>query len=290
MLHWKITLIEQEEWLRLYAALDDHFRIPVPSWIRIKTGLYKGDLALLERSYSNEYCDILLIPRAFLVGRKRPKAALFTLDIATQYWGAGSVKSDPCQPDWFVAKKMEIKAGLLCRYVSCHSFSPSLPKDLDELTAFIAAVPMLGNPDLLGFIFKTMDDIKANDLITVFRVGDRVKVVAGTFSSMEGIVRALEDNHASISLNSTSDPNVPPLTIIPTSDLRRVFKEGDVIRVISGYEQGRKGHIVHVDGSILTFLDLGNRLPTEAVHPVGERSVRPPTQVSLWTWLAIVCI
>ena len=113
----------------------------------------------------------------------------------------------------------------------------------------MGAVPMLGSPDLLGFIFKTMDDIKANDLITVFRVGDRVRVVAGTFSSMEGTVRALEDNHASVSLTSSlPDVHVPPLTIIPTSDLRRVFKEGDVIRVISGYEQGRKGHIVQVDG------------------------------------------
>lgn len=281
MLHWKITVIEQSEWLRLYVALDAHFRIPVPSWIRIKAGLYKGDLALLERSYSNEFCDVLLIPRAFLVSRKRPKAALFTSEIAIKHWGEKSVKNDPTLPNWFIAKKMEIKAGLLCRYVSCHSFAASLPKDLDELSPFMDAVAMLGNPDLLAFVLKTMDDIKANDLATVFRVGDRVRVASGTYSSMEGIVRALEDGHASVSLTS-SHPNVhvPPLAIIPTADLRRLFREGDAIRVISGFQQGRKGSIVRVDGLVLTFIDLENRLQREVDDSTGELLIRPPPQVS----------
>ncbi|KAJ3477239.1 hypothetical protein NLI96_g10599 [Meripilus lineatus] len=286
MLHWKISLIEQSEWLRLYAALDDHFRIPVPCWVRIKAGLYKGDLALLERSYSNECCDVLLIPRAFLVGRKRPKSALLTSKIATRYWGDKSLKSDPSQPDWFIAKKLQIKAGLLCRYVSCHSFAPSLPKDLDELSLFMGAVPMLGNADLLAFVLKTMDDIRENDLITIFRVGDRVRVVSGTFSTMEGIIKALEDGYASVSLTS-SHPNVhiPPLAIMPISDLRCLFKEGDTICVISGFQKGRKGSIIHVDGLVLTFLNLENRPPTDVDHSSGEQLNFSSPQVRLGIYI-----
>ena len=73
--------------------------------------------------------------------------------------------------------------------------------------------------------------------------------------------------------------HVPPLAIMPISDFRRLFKEGDTIRVISGFQKGRKGSIIHVDGLVLTFLDLENRPRTEVVACSGQRSILPPSQV-----------
>lgn len=259
MMHWKITHIGYSEWLRLFAILDDHFRIPVPSWVRVKRGLYRGDLAILERSYSNNACDILLVPRVFLNGRKRPKPSIFLLEAAIRHWGERSIKQDPSEPNVFIARKMQIKAGLLSRFVSSFSVTTSLPKDIDELSPFMArdAAATLGNAELTTFLSKTIEDIKAADLTTVFRARDHVRIAAGPFSTMVGVIQDVNGAHASITLeNFLPNERIPRVAIVPLSDLRRVFREGDIIRVISGIQKGRKGPLVGVYGNILTFLDV----------------------------------
>ena len=259
MFHNHITIIPHEDWLRLYSSVDSSFEQPVPAWVRVKSGLYKDDLAILERSYSSGHFDILLVPRAIGKPNKRPNPRLIPLSYAQQHWGIKAVSLHSTEPHWFTVKKMSFKGPLVPLYRKRETVTMSLPNDLSELSPFLEALSLPGGAYMSDFVLKTSKDIKIRDALTVFRLNDRVVITKGSFVNSEGRIQDIQQGtHATVLLD------LPAVdveeAVVTLKDLRRVFKEGDDICVRSGREKGRKGPVLKVDGSVLTFVDLDTRV------------------------------
>lgn len=280
MFHWKINLIEKEEWIRLYAALDHSRDIPALSWVRIKGGLYRNDLGLLECSYSNGECDVLLVPRIRSERRRRPRPSLLSLSQAVHIGGDDAVRKRSEDSTSFKFRSMCIKNRLLSLHVGRIKVRSALPRGMSEVSPFVEALLESSDLNLYQFVSKTVQDIKTQDLSTLFRIGDRVRVEGGSFATLIGYVRRVEDVHALVDfLPSDINTHAPQSVEIPLSDLRRVFQTGDSIRVIYGRDKGRKGHIVRVDGHSLTFLDLEARQQINGTHS-EEADLLLPLEVS----------
>ena len=255
MFHNRIAPIEHEEWIRLYSAIDNAFDIEAPSWIRIKRDLYKGDLALLERSYSTGFVDVLVVPRIRRRGHKKPKPSLLPIQDALIQYGAKMLKKDPVEPQWFTVRKMQFKHGLQSIYLEHSKITSTLPKDLREIVAFVESTSAHGLSKYADFIHCTVCNITEGDLLTTFHINDRVRISSGPFITMSGKVKEVTEHSATILLPSDTDTSISQEVSVVLSDLRRVFEIGDHIRVRQGREMGRHGIVVTVDGPILIFTE-----------------------------------
>lgn len=117
MFQHRVSLIEKHEYYRIFASLDESLEVPVPSWGRIKCGLYKNDLALIERSYAGGYVDVLVAPRLIKREFKLPAPVLIPPSLAIETWGPKAVKMHPSEAHWFTKGKIQIKHALHSRYL-----------------------------------------------------------------------------------------------------------------------------------------------------------------------------
>lgn len=268
IMHRNIVEVDDAEWLRSLSTLDDSFEFNSPSWVRIELGLYRHDLAMVERSYSNGFLDVLVVPRLRKQhGKKRPTPHLLPHSAAIAIFGAKVIKEDASNPDWFRFRKSLIKHGLQCIYIDQKKVRSGLPNSLAEVSPFVEASAAIHFPkEIQSFIFDTASDIKSVDLLTVFEPGDRVTVAVGSLLGTYGNIREiLNETVATVTLHSVDsegrdvDLDESASHSFSLKDLRRVFRVGDHIRVRCGRESGRSGIITKVDGPAITFADKNLR-------------------------------
>ena len=274
MFHSKISMVNREDWLHLHASLDKSSDLSIPGWVRIKSGLYRDDLALVERSYSvMNKVDVLVVPRLLKTENRRPPPQLLSPEKAVNAWGQRAVKIHPSEPHWFNKRKTLIKYGLHSLYLSRSAIVPALPKALVEVGPFIDSVANHSLvPYLQEFVFQTTNSIQSTDLITTFRPYDRVTIPSGSFGGTYGRIKEIVGGDSAILTLEPVDGEGRDIDIscdvtVSLKEIRRVFKIGDSIHVIRGNECGRRGIVVHVDGPFLTFSEHdsthGNIIPEE---------------------------
>lgn len=253
----RLLLVDPTQWLQVCAAYDNAYNLAVPCWARVKSGLYRDDLALVETSYSTGFVDVLIVPRIEKGGRKRPPAALLTESKCKQLWPTTTIVEDKSNPKWFMVRKMLIKHGLLCLYIPRSKLTMSQPKSTRELSLFLEST-VNGNSQHRAFVTNSLDSIVNSDAATVYCLGDRVKVQCGAHIGVEGVI-AYADCNGGILLTPTGD-NTESGTcstglqlLLTSSQVRRVFRVGDHVRVKHGRDQGQTGIIVEVNMPLVTF-------------------------------------
>lgn len=251
----KLRCVTGEEWHQLLSTIDKVFEVRIPSWVRIKGGLYNGDLALVEQSYSTGDLDVLLVPRIRTKDNRRPTAMCLTQSMAVEKYGRRSVKDHATEPQWFTVRKMLIKNGLHSLFIQRTKVSTSAPKSIAEITPFVGYATSSGNTLHFKYIAGVMEDIKTRDLVTSFRPHDRIKINDGPFIGMHGRVDQIfePDEHATVDL--VVQEGLTRRENVPLRHLSRVFRVGDSVRVLWGLERGRRGVITRVDGPILNFIE-----------------------------------
>ena len=167
--------------------------LPTGSWVRIKDGLYKGDLGLIRDTCMSdrELYSVMLVPRLVLVKTKKrkhgccPPKALFDKVEIEQIWGDGSVKM---RNQWLLFRNQSFFQGLLVAVYH--------PARLSLETTHATS-------DELNFFRSCEYWVEAQNLLNPIRAGDRILVMTGSLQGSSGFV--LEVNELTLRFLPSGD-------------------------------------------------------------------------------------
>ena len=249
----KLAHVPIDEALSL-LQLDTHFfSVNVGDWVRMKSGLYRQDLALvLDVFQGGTGMKVALMPRLDLSSdpngkrkrssRFRPSKRLFNEQEIVRALGPESITR--CN-QIFMFRNQEFKNGLL-----------ELDVELDDL------IPELATPsksELREFVqSSTLDSESLNrafvciirNLQASLKSGDRIIVLLGESQGKIGVIRSVRGNTATVCIGDQH-----PDLEIQTSTLDKHFELHDYVKVTDGLEIGRSGWVTSINIPDVTFFD-----------------------------------
>ncbi|SCU91929.1 LAFA_0F06766g1_1 [Lachancea sp. 'fantastica'] len=257
----KLLIPVQELPLLLKPDKSDDVRLEEGSYVRIKRGIYKGDLAVVDQISENNLEVLLkIVPRldygkndevdADTNARKqkrptfaqRPPPQLFNPTMALRMDQANLYKRDDRH---FTYRNDDYVDGYLFKsfriqYLETKSIQPSV----EELARFGSKE---GELDLTT-ISQTIR--KAQAARVTFQIGDRVEVLGGEQKGSKGFVTRTATDIIAV--------NLPQLGMkaleFPISSLRKIFEAGDHVTVVGGDHQGDAGLVLAVKNGQVTFV------------------------------------
>lgn len=262
----KLLIPVQELPLLLKPNKSDDVILEEGNYVRIKRGVYKGDLAVVDQiSENNLEVMLKIVPRLDYgkfdeidskTGQRkarrptfthRPPPQLFNPTMALRLDQANLYKRDDHH---FTYKNDDYIDGYLYKsfkvqYVETKNIQPTV----EELARFGSKD---GNVDLTN-ISQTIKKYQASKV--TFQPGDRVEVLSGEQRGSKGIVTKTTTDIATVKL-----PEFPlkPLEF-PISTLRKIFEPGDHVTVINGDRQGDAGLVLTVKQGQVTFMSNQTR-------------------------------
>lgn len=247
-----ITQVDIGDWMRI-AALQEELVGATTEWGRIKGGLYDGDLALVVVPSLASIVSVYVVPRLIRNGRRRPPAKLFNSEDQSLAERNLKVNRDESEPHRVFIGKCKIEHGLHSFELRRKRVQRSLPKGLEEVEPFAEAVGVYGMDGMRkSLVLGTVDNIRSADFLTVFQKGDRVWVKTGTYIGKKGVLQSVEDGvvgHVGVEREGEKGDVIE----VALDELRRVFNNGDHVRVIRGRHIGRWGIVVSFEGVTLRF-------------------------------------
>jgi transcription elongation factor SPT5 len=249
------------------------------TWVRIKRGKYQGDLAqVIDVSENGEEAGLKFIPRIDLTprdevvgpdGKKRKKGTavnihtrppqrFFNFEEVAKVWdrklitkrGNAYVFGQDTYRNGFIEK--DIKTNALIT----EDVNPSL----EEITMF---AKQDGSETADGSIEANIDlSIIANAAkkaaITVLQPGDHVEVFEGEQSGVQGSVESITNDIATLRVEGFDLEG--QRVEVPAKSVRKRFRIGDHVKVMSGKNQDETGLVVSVEDNIVTFVsDMTNK-------------------------------
>ncbi|KAI5952025.1 SPT5 [Candida jiufengensis] len=230
-------------------------------YVRILRGKYKGDLAIVD-NLSENGLDVRckLVPRLDYgrnddvdsEGKKirskiRPLPNLFNGQDAKMYDGLNLQQKGP---NSYTYKGEEYMDGFLFKdfklqYIQTKDVHPTL----EELDRFQTG----GDGDNLdlGAIAASLKNKNLTDgkQSTAFQPGDKVEVRRGEQAKTVGVVVEAALNEIRITVTNSGDPKfVNQKLTVPANDLRKLFNEGDHVRIVEGKHFDETGLVIKIDG------------------------------------------
>ena len=261
--------------------------IQYQSWVRMRGGVYKGDLArVIDINYADNQCTVQLVPRfdyALLqakeegtaAGRAKPNAALrpparlFTEAEARKY----NLSLERGRMDRRTGDRLDILCGVhklrdgyYIKTISMASCKLAGEPPLDELQRYTAGEDAAGEDRGEVGAGKSTTEANLEALAAslgdrsasadqVFRPGDQVVVVKGDLKNLTGIVdRVMADGTVKI---KPEHELLHDILDVDRENLRKSFKIGSHVRCIEGRHEGEAGLVVKVEGEVATvFSDV----------------------------------
>jgi len=205
------------------------------SWVRIKCGIHKGDLALVSDVEEHSLmCEVYVVPRlAYNVKRKRgqrPPQALFDTERAESAFKSKVEIHNQARS----FRGQLYYLGLLCTvYHMSKLTSEGVNATVEELQHF----RLLSEWD------------RAQGSISPVRVGDKVQVVSGSFKGGWGTMAEIKET--SVCLFWKGDGR--DIREVLTRDIRKLFHLGDFVQVLIGPHRGVQGFIVHLEADLVVL-------------------------------------
>lgn len=237
-------------------------------YVRITRGKYKGDLAVVD-NLSENGLDVRckLVPRLDYgrndevdrEGRKiklkvRPLPRLFNEQEARMYDG------DFLQPGRgvrnYIYRGDEYIEGFLYKdfklqFVQTKDVHPTL----EELDRF-----QTGNEEdgldlsAIAASLKSKNKTEGKQS-TAFQPGDKVEIRRGEQAKTIGLVVEAALNEITISVTDSGDPKfVNQRLTVPANDLRKIFHEGDHVRIVEGKHFDETGLVIKIDGDSVVLV------------------------------------
>ena len=262
-----MTLIPLDERADLLKIRSEDRRITAQSWVRLRRGPNKGDLAhVLETSINSDQVRIAVMPRM-------PFTIPLKMDIGKgkRKRTPGRLPAQPFDPvkikhahgvdvlkhtgDGYYFQGKLFRKGMLIQTIqSAHTLERVLHPPLHEIKPFISA----------GFITPVAAlAITSGQVLSSILPGDHISLIAGEQSGCKAVVMSCTNDTAIVELESLDyTQNVvdrPPFLLeAPLCHIRRQFRVGDNVRVKddAGEHAGSFGLVVAVDddGQRLTFI------------------------------------
>lgn len=262
----KLLIPVQELPLLLKPNKSDDVKLEEGSYVRIKRGIYKGDLAVVDQISENNLEVMLKIVPRLDYGKfdevdpvtnqrkaRRPTYAqrsppqLFNPTMALRLDQANLYKRDDHH---FTYKNDDYVDGYLFKSFRIqHIETKNIQPTVEELARFGSKE---GAVDLTT-ISQTIK--KAQAARVTFQAGDRVEVLNGEQRGSKGIVIKTASDVATVKV-----PEFPtkPLEFLMSS-LRKIFQPGDHVTVVSGEHQGDAGLVLTVKQGQVTFMSNQTR-------------------------------
>ncbi|KAL6126272.1 hypothetical protein ACLB2K_074323 [Fragaria x ananassa] len=249
----KITLVPIKEMTDVISG--ESKSIVHDKWVRIKTGIYKGDLAkVVGHVPGRQQVRVKVIPRfdlqALAEGAESSKkgsgarpdrvpALLWNMDLVRNQGFRVQSARDPLGRGYIEKidglPGMIFKDGFHLKVVSVKSIKEAKPS-LQELEGFQELRSKKGD--------AVVDSIPNRKKGEGFMKGDAVVVTEGDLRNLVGRVDKIE---LGIVHFRPEMEGLPDTVAIKQTALQKCFKEGQHVKVVSGSQQGATGMVVKVD-------------------------------------------
>lgn len=223
------------------------------SWIRIRKGRYRGDIAYIRRVDSRSlHIDVIVVPRiTYDQGRKRklgirPQPQLLNAHDVQTKLGPGKIENRNGR--WYFQGQS---------YTGCGYF---LLCDVD--TAFYCQKPCFLTAAELN-AFRDCKEIPPHIFIATakqiasrtLRPGDRILIIGGDCIGLSGEICTITEDEADVYL-----PDQDLLYSLPLRDIQRNFKSGDNVEVVAGIHKGLKGFVMTCFDNVLSLHDPDTKI------------------------------
>ncbi|KAI8989014.1 transcription elongation factor Spt5 [Trametes punicea] len=265
-----INLVPIEEMASLLQIKQQELTVTPGSWVRIKRGKYQGDLAqVMDVTENGEEVGLKFIPRidlnpkddASLDGRKRKKAGsglssfnmrppqrFFNYEEVVKVYGRKAVSKrnqvyvfqNDTYKDGFIEKDFRITA------LQLDDVNPTL----DEITRFTRGQD--GTENETNVDLSIIAEASRKAAISVLQPGDHVEVFEGEQAGVHGTVHSIEGDVVSIEPVGVEFDG--QRIQIPARSVRKRFKPGDHVKVMTGKNADETGLVVSVIDNVVTFL------------------------------------
>jgi transcription elongation factor SPT5 len=289
-----IALVPIEEMASLLQIKKKDLTVTHGSWVRIKRGKYQGDLAqVVEVMDNGEDCALRFIPRidfsprddASLDGRKRkktgtgpasmrPPQGVFNYEEVIKVYGRKAVSKRSSQyvfqndsyKDGFIEKDFKI-SGLMLENVN---------PTLDEIAQFTRHQD--GETDT-NINLSVIAEASRKAAVSVLQPGDHVEVFEGEQAGVHGVVDSINQDVVTITpLGVDIDGQKVD---VPARGVRKKFKAGDHVKVMTGQNADETGLVVNVADNIVTFLS------DMSMNEVGFHFYRPLIKIKASTFRSL---
>ena len=233
-------------------------------WVRIKNGLYSGDLAkVLEVSDAKNGAIWKIIPRIptdeeiekrkiSQLATMRPQKKLFSTNFIT----SGDVREiihEVINKRVFKWNKMWFRKGFLIKFFTQKNLEVQTPNPtFQEVNSF--RIPKkqqnMSEDETSSDSSTHAGDTEIIDsettATTIFSKGDIIKVVSGELKNLLGKIESIEDNLIKFRPDIESFES---MLEIDYKSIVKYFSPGDSVRVISGHYKGEKGIVTKISGA-----------------------------------------
>ncbi|KAF9624013.1 hypothetical protein IFM89_007711 [Coptis chinensis] len=256
----KVMLVPIKEMTDVLSVESKAIDLSRNTWVRLKTGIYKGDLAkVVDVDNVRQRVTVKLIPRIDLqalankldgreVVKKKvvPPQRFMNIDEAREMHIRVERRRDPSTGDYFEnIGGMMFKDGFLFKTVAMKSISSqNIQPTFDELEKF--RKPEGDDGDMANF-----STLFANRKKGHFMKGDAVIIVKGDLKNLMGWVEKVEEENVHI---RPKMKDLPKTLAVNEKDLCKYFKPGDHVKVVSGSQEGATGMVVKVEGHVLIIV------------------------------------
>ncbi|MCO5547748.1 hypothetical protein L7F22_001199 [Adiantum nelumboides] len=258
----KVMLVPIKEMTDVLSVESKSVELAKDSWVRVKTGIYKGDLAkVVDVDHVRQRVTIKLVPRidlqalaAKLEGKTDEKKKAFVPP--PRFVSIAEVKDmripvdrkrDPITGEFYDTFESHLfKDGYLIKNVSTKTVTAqNIEPSFDELQKFQKPGDEKSS-DAVG-----LASLLANRKKGHFMKGDAVVVIEGDLKNLMGIVEKVDEDSVFV---KPKYRNLKATITFKDKQLCKFFKTGDHVKVISGKHEGTTGMVVKVEAHILVIL------------------------------------
>ncbi|KIY63191.1 transcription elongation factor Spt5 [Cylindrobasidium torrendii FP15055 ss-10] len=262
------VLVPIDEMAPLLTIKKQETKITPGTWVRIKRGKYAGDLAqVIDLTDNGEEVGLKYVPRidmtpvddnnldTFSKKRKkitgnnglRPPQRLFNYEEVLKVHGRTKVHNRG--PTYFFEGDT-YKNGFLEKDYKLSQLSlDDVNPTLEEITMFTQSQ---GADGVRGVDLSAIAEASKKAAIAVLQPGDQVEVFEGEQAGVYGAVEAIAGNVVTITARSLEMEGQK--IDVPARSVRKKFKAGDHVKVMSGRDADETGLVVSVSGDVVTFL------------------------------------
>ncbi|KAJ7084283.1 transcription elongation factor Spt5 [Mycena belliarum] len=268
-----IQLVPIEEMASLLQIKKQDLTVTPNSWVRIKRGTYQGDLAqVVDITETGEYVGVKFIPRIDLnprddgslegpTGKKRkktniagsgtarPPQRLFNYEEVVGVWGRKNVVK---RNQAYVFQNETYKDGFIEKDLKLSQLTlEDVDPTLEEITQF-ARRQDGGESGETVMDLSIIAEASRKAAISVLQPGDHIEVFEGEQSGVHGVVE--EINQDVVTITAVGVDFDGQKVDLPARSVRKRFKAGDHVKVMTGQNADETGLVVSVSENVVTFL------------------------------------
>ncbi|KAG2337752.1 hypothetical protein BDR05DRAFT_969863 [Suillus weaverae] len=243
-------------------------KLPDRSWVRVKAGQYKGDIAyIFDPDQTNDFVTVLIPPRVFPYPMAKGSVALFD---------KSRIPTDGSTTDI-------IRSGIVVgwSFKGEKYYSGLLQKNFHRYQLERVCIP---HPDDIRLHRESGYDVpfvkKAEILFSLqmLRSGDYARMTRGEFPSEVGTVLSVDHTSGGSLSVEIKHNGVRNEIQVRLQDVERVLCVGDEVKVVAGAYLGVQGHIVAKAGDMF---DVCQQTTNEIVQVSQYYLDRRPLRHSL---------